>query len=97
MEPITAEQAREMRNDALKKKKEERFNKAKTYDYFTIVMEDIEAAANDGKNSVDFFPHESDFYDEIVQSGKIVPANEKDFTNKRKKFFMLLKNLLVIR
>ena len=30
MESITAEQAREMRNDALKKKKEERFKKAQT-------------------------------------------------------------------
>lgn len=94
MEPITAEQAREMRNDALKKKKEERFNKAQTYDYFTIVMEDIEKAANDGKNNVDFFPHESDFYDEIIQSGRIVPANEKDFTNQQKEVFAAIEESL---
>lgn len=94
MEPITTEQAREMRNNALKKKKEERFNKAKTYDYFTIVMEDIEAAANDGKNSVDFFPHESDYYDEIIQSGRIVPANEKDFTNQQKEVFNAIEESL---
>lgn len=94
MEPITAEQAREMRNDALKKKKEERFNKVKTYDYFTIVMEDIEVAANDGKNSVDFFPHGSDFYDKIIQDGKIVPANEKDFTNQEKEVFAAIEESL---
>ena len=94
MEPITAEQAREMRNDALKKKKEERFNKAQTYDYFTIVMEDIEAAANDGKNSVEFFPHESDYYDEIIQSGKLVPAEEKDFTYQQKEVFLAIEESL---
>ena len=94
MEPITAEKAREMRNDALKKKKEERFNKVQAYDYFTIVMEDIEAAANDGKNNVDFFPHESDYYDEIIQSGKLVPAEEKDFSNQQKEVFAALEESL---
>lgn len=94
MEPITAEQARKMRNDALKKKKEERFNKAQTYDYFTIVMETIEAAANDGKNNADFFPHESDYYDEIIQSGKLVPANEKDFSNQQKEVFRAIEESL---
>lgn len=87
MELITAEQAREMRNDALKKKKEERLDKVQTYDYFTIVMKTIEAAANDGKNNVDFFPYESDYYDEIIQSGKLVQAEEKDFTNQQKEVF----------
>ena len=94
MEPITAEQAREMRNDALKMKKEERFNKAQTYNYFTIVMRDIEKAANDGKNSVDFFPHESDYYDEIIQSGKLVPAEEKDFTYQQKEVFVAIEESL---
>lgn len=94
MEPITAEQAREMRNDALKMKKEERFNKAQTYNYFTIVMRDIEKAANDGKNSVDFFPHESDYYDEIIQSGKLVSAEEKDFTNQQKEVFFAIEESL---
>lgn len=94
MEPITAEQAREMRNDALKKKKEERFNKVQTYDYFTIVMETIEAAANDGKNNVELFPHTSDFYDKIIQSGKLVPAEEKDFTNQQKEVFDALEDSL---
>ena len=94
MEPITAEQAREMRNDALKKKKEEQFNKVQKYDYFTIIMENIEAAANDGKNNVDFFPHESDYYDEIIQSGKLVPAEEKDFTNQQKEVFAVLEQSL---
>lgn len=94
MEPITAEQAREMRNDALKIKKEERFNKAQTYNYFTIVMRDIEKAANDGKNSVEFFPHESDYYDEIIQSGKLVPAEEKDFTYQQKEVFVAIEESL---
>lgn len=94
MEPITAEQAREMRNDALKKKREERFKKAQTYDYFTIVMETIETAANDGKNNVDFFPHESDYYDEIIQSGKLVQAEEKDFDNQQKEVFCAIEEFL---
>ena len=94
MKPITAEKARDMRYVALKKKKEERFKKAQTYDYFTIVMEDIEKAANDGKNSVDFYPHVSGFYEEIVQSGSIVPAAEKDFTNPQKEVFASLEESL---
>lgn len=94
MEPITAEKARDMRYVALKKKREERFNKAQTYDYFTVVMEAIEAAANDGKNSVDFFPHESDYYDEIIQSGKLVPAEEKDFTYQQKEVFAAIEESL---
>lgn len=94
MEPITAEKAREMRNDALKKKKEERFDKAQAYDYFTIVMEDIEKAANDGKNSVDFFPHESDYYDGIIQNGKLVQTEEKDFTNQQKEVFLAIEESL---
>lgn len=97
MEPITAEQAREMRNDALKKKREERFKKAQTYDYFTIVMETIETAANDGKNNVDFFPHESDYYDEIIQSGKLVQAEEKDFDNQQKEVFWAIEESLGYR
>lgn len=94
MEPITAEKARDMRYVALKKKKEERFKKAQTYDYFTIVMETIETAANDGKNNVGFFPHGSDYYDEIIQSGKLVPAEEKDFTNQQKEVFAVLEQSL---
>ena len=83
MEPITAEKARDMRHVALKKKREERFKQVQKYNYFNIVMKDIEKAANDGKNSVDLYPHVSDFYEEIVQNGSIVPAAEKDFTKKR--------------
>jgi hypothetical protein len=90
MEPITAKQAREMRNDALKKKKEERLKKVQEYDYFDTVMEDIEKAANDGKNSLDFYPHMSDFYDEIIQSGSIVPAADKDFSHHEKEVFKAL-------
>ena len=94
MEPITAEQAREMRDDALKKKKEERFKQVQTYGYFDTVMEDIEKAANDGKNNVDFYPHISDFYDNIIQSGNIVPAADKDFSNHEKKIFKALEESL---
>jgi hypothetical protein len=94
MEPITAEKARDMRYVALKKKKEERFKKAQEYDYFTIVMEEIEKAANDGKNSVDFYPHVSDFYDEIIQSGSIVPAADKDFSNVQKEIFAAIEESL---
>lgn len=94
MEPITAEKARDMRYVALKKKREERFKKAQTYDYFTIIMEDIEKAANDGKNSVDIYPHISGFYEEIVQSGSIVPAAEKDFTNPQKEVFASIEESL---
>lgn len=94
MEPITAEKARDMRYVALKKKKEERLKKAQTYDYFTIVMETIETAANDGKNNVDFFPHESDYYDKIIQSGKLVQAEEKDFDNQQKEIFLAIEESL---
>ena len=94
MEPITVEQAREMRNDALKKKKEERFKQVQTYGYFDTVMKDIEKAANDGKNNVDFYPHISDFYDEIIQSGGVVPAKEKDFSNHEKEIFKALEESL---
>ena len=94
MEPITAEKARDMRYVALKKKKEERFKKAQTYDYFTIVMETIETAANDGKSNVDFFPHESDYYDNIIQSGKLVQAEEKDFDNQQKEVFLAIEESL---
>lgn len=94
MEPITAEKARDMRYLALKKKREERFKQVQKYDYFNIVMKDIEKAANDGKNSVDFYPHVSDFYEEIVQSGSIVPAAEKDFTNPQKEVFASLEESL---
>ena len=94
MEPITAEKARDMRYVALKKKKEERFKKAQEYDYFNIVMEEIEKAANDGKNSVDFYPHVSDFYDEIIQSGSIVPAADKDFSNVQKEIFAAIEESL---
>lgn len=94
MEPITAEKARDMRYLALKKKREERFKQVQKYDYFNIVMKDIEKAANDGKSSVDFYPHVSDFYEEIVQSGSIVPAAEKDFTNQQKEVFASLEESL---
>ena len=94
MEPITAEKARDMRYVALKKKREERFKQVQKYNYFNIVMKDIEKAANDGKNSVDFYPHVSDFYEEIVQSGSIVPAAEKDFTNPQKEVFASLEESL---
>lgn len=94
MKQITAEKARDMRYVALKKKKEERFKKAQTYDYFTIVMEDIEKAANDGKNSVCLYPHASSFYEEIVQSGSIVPSAEKDFTNQQKEVFASIEESL---
>ena len=94
MEPITAGKARDMRYVALKKKMEERFKQVQKYDYFNIVMKDIEKAANDGKNSVDFYPHVSDFYEEIVQSGSIVPAAEKDFTNPQKEVFASLEESL---
>ena len=82
MEPITAEKARDMRYVALKKKREERLKKVQEYDYFGIVMEDIEKAANDGKN------------DEIIQSGSIVTAAEKDFTNPQKEVFASLEESL---
>lgn len=94
MEPITAEKARDMRYVALKKKREERFKQVQKYNYFNIVMKDIEKAANDGKNSVDFYPHVSDFYEEIVQNGSIVPAAEKDFTNPQKEVFASLEESL---
>lgn len=94
MEPITAEKARDMRCVALKKKREERFKQVQKYNYFNIVMKDIEKAANDGKNSVDFYPHVSDFYEKIVQSGSIVPAAEKDFTNQQKEVFASLEESL---
>lgn len=94
MKPITAEKARDMRYVALKKKREERLKKVQEYDYFDIVMEDIQKAANDGKNSLDFYPHISDFYDEIIQSGSIVPAAEKDFTNPQKEVFESLEESL---
>lgn len=94
MKLITAEKARDMRYVALKKKREERLKKVQEYDYFDIVMEDIEKAANDGKNSLDFYPHISDFYDEIIQSGSIVPAAEKDFTNPQKEVFASLEESL---
>lgn len=94
MEPITAEKARDMRYVALKKKREERFKQVQKYNYFNIVMKDIEKAANDGKNSVDLYPHVSDFYEEIVQNGSIVPAAEKDFTNPQKEVFASLEESL---
>lgn len=94
MKSITAEKARDMRYVALKKKREERFKKVQEYDYFTIVMEGIEKAANDGKNNVDVYPHVSDFYDEIIQSGKLVSAEEKDFTNQQKEVFKVLEESL---
>lgn len=94
MEPITAEKARDMRYVALKKKREKRLKKVQEYDYFDIVMKDIEKAANDGKNSLDFYPHISDFYDEIIQSGSIVPAAEKDFTNPQKEVFASIEESL---
>lgn len=94
MKPITAGKARDMRYSALKKKREERFKQVQKYDYFNIVMKDIEKAANDGKNSVDFYPHVSDFYEEIVQSGSIVPAAEKDFTNQQKEVFASIEEYL---
>lgn len=94
MEPITAEKARDMRYVAIKKQKEERFKQVQTYGYFDTVMKDIEKAANDGKNSVDFYPHISDFYDAIIQSGGVVPAKEKDFTNQQKEIFDVLEETL---
>ena len=94
MEPITAEQARDMRYVALKKKREERFKQVQKYDYFNIVMEDIEKAANNGKNSVDVYPHVSDFYEEIIQSGSIVPAADKDFSHYEKEVFKALEESL---
>ena len=94
MEPITAEKARDMRYVAIKKQKEERFKQVQTYGYFDTVMKDIEKAANDGKNSVDVYPHVSDFYDKIIQSGKLVPAEEKDFTNQQKEVFKALEESL---
>ena len=94
MEPITAEKARDMRYVALKKKMKERLKKVQEYDYFDIVMEDIEKAANDGKNSLDFYPHISDFYDEIIQSGSIVPAADKDFSHHEKEVFKALEESL---
>ena len=94
MEPITAEKARDMRYVALKKKREERFKQVQKYNYFNIVMKDIEKAANDGKNSVDFYPHESDYYDEIIQSGKLVQAEEKDFANQQKEVFWAIEESL---
>lgn len=94
MEPITVEKARQMRNAALEKKKTERFERAKKYDYFNTVMEEIAAAANSGKTKVELFPHDSDFYDKIIQSGKLVPADEKDFTNQQKEVFDALEDSL---
>lgn len=94
MEPITAEKARDMRYVALKKQKEERFKQVQTYGYFDTVMGDIEKAANDGKNSVDFYPHISDFYDAIIQNGGVVPAKEKDFSNHEKEIFKALEESL---
>ena len=87
MELITVEKARQMSNAALEKKKTERFERAKKYDYFNTVMEEITAAANSGKTKVELFPHDSDFYDKIIQSGKLVPAEEKDFSNQQKEVF----------
>ena len=97
MKPITAEKARDMRYVALKKKREERLKKVQEYDYFDIVMKNIEKAANYGKNSLDFYPHISDFYDEIIQNGSIVPAAEKDFTNPQKEVFASLEESLGYR
>lgn len=94
MELITVEKARQMRNAALEKKKTERFERAKKYDYFNTVMEEIAAAANSGKTKVELFPHDSDFYDKIIQSGKLVPADEKDFTNQQKEVFDALEDSL---
>ena len=86
-----------MRYVAIKKQKEERFKQVQTYGYFDTVMKDIEKAANDGKNSVDFYPHISDFYDEIIQSGGVVPAKEKDFSNHEKEIFKALEEYLGYR
>lgn len=94
MELITVEKARQMRNAALEKKKTERFERAKKYDYFNTVMEEIAAAANRGNTKVELFPHESDYYDEIIQSGKLVQAEEKDFSNQQKEVFEAIEESL---
>lgn len=94
MEQITAEAARRIRQQSVADKKKKELEEAQGIPFFVELTEKVKDAALDGESHVQIGPHEAEYYQEVIDSGKIVPGEEKQLPLDWKKVFKVFEESL---
>lgn len=94
MEQITAEAARRIRQQSVVDKKKKELEEAQNIPFFEELTEKVKDAAFNGESNVQIGPHESEYYQEVIDSDKIVHSKEKQLPLDWKKVFKVFEESL---